>query len=358
MPDAQTFTDFSISHQGIPAEYPVGLLSQPQWYPFTRKNGYAKRARGLYLKIQRDPSVMETLWQQFSPNQSVFDLWEVRNAFLGGYGYQPLFVTLVEKGINFEETVGVLPLCIDPDTDPNTYRWYGTNWPEDNTFFVRDHELIPLLLVAAPNPLIIDCIKPNTDLDFLMDFPGFTRDSEKKYFLDLTKCPTVDAFLARLKKKRRYNLKRDRKRIQSLSPVVRINHPGDIEHMFALNIARFRQKHPDSPDDYSTFEKDRQKNAFRNLIKNAERYQTRLITTVIDGEVAAVEMGLVYNKTYYALNAGSAVWKYSGIGVYSNLLVIEDAIRLGCTTVDFLEQAQNWKHLWQLDSYYQYRFEK
>lgn len=358
MPDYLPVTDFASLVQELPAAYPVGLLSQPEWRPFTRRNGYAKRARGLILKVQRDPDVLTSLWQEFSPNESVFDLWEVRNAFLSGYGYQPIFVTLVEKGIQYEETVGLLPLCIDPDTDPNTYRWFGTNWPEDNTFFVRDPELIPLLLVAAPKPLIIDCIRPKQELSFLLDFPGFTQDSEKKYFLDIEHCATIDAFLARLKKKRRYNFKRDRKRIQSLAPTVRYDHPDDIEQLFALNIARFRQKHPGSPDDYSTFEKDRQKNAFRNLIKRAGRYQARTITTIIDGSVAAVEIALIYNKTYYALNAGTAVWKYSGIGVYSNLLVIEDAIRLGCTKVDFLEQAQNWKHLWQLDSYYQYRFEK
>ena len=83
-----------------------------------------------------------------------------------------------------------------------------------------------------------------------------------------------------------------------------------------------------------------------------------MISISLNDKVEAVEFGLVYKKTYYAFNAGVDVSHFSGLGVFSNLLVIEDALSLGCTKIDFLESDNNWKASWQLSSFYQYSFKK
>lgn len=325
------------------------------------EKNYLDSPQNLQFKIETDLKICQDLWQKFSPHESVFDLWEIRAAFYTGYKFAPYFLTIHKD----QSLAGVLPLWFNANptfgktmTDFAKYTWFGSNWPEDNVFFVKEGELIPLLLLACPKPAELACIRPHTCYEFLKDFPGFTPEEDKKYFLDLSRVATLDDFLSHLKKKKRYNLRRDKKRISSLSPKIIIKNQQNLEDMFKLSIERFRIKYPDEPSEHSAFEDERRKEVFRKLVSNARDYQVRLITTIINNKIEAVEFGLVYKKTYYALNAGVDVSNYSGIGVFSNLLVIEDALKLGCQKIDFLESDNNWKESWQLDFYYQYQFTK
>lgn len=318
-------------------------------------------AQNLQFKIETDLPECQNLWRQFSLNESVFDLWEIRLSFYNGYKFSPYFLTIYKD----QKIKALLPLWFNANptfgktaSDYRKYTWFGSNWPEDNVFFVKDPELTPLLLLSTPKPAELACIKPLTTYESLKDFPGFTTEEDKKYFLDLSKVTTIENFLSHLKKKKRYNLKRDRKRILALAPKIIIEDHKNLEEMFKLSIERFRLKYPNEPSEHSAFEDVRRKEVFRSLVANAHDYQVRLITTIINNKIEAVEFGLVYHKTYYALNAGVDVSKYSGIGVFSNLLVIEDALKLGCKKIDFLESDNNWKDSWQLSSYYQYQFTK
>lgn len=348
--------------------YPVQLLACEPWSNFLRDNGYAKLSQKLKLQVFYKISEVQEIWEQFSPNNSVFDLWNTRNAFYEAYRFEPYFLTLFKQKGTYKDILGVLPLWhntdkLEPGDDPvacdaSKYVWFGSSWPEDNKFFVKDVEMIPLLLTAAPDNLELACIKPSSEYDFLSEFPGYIKEEEKKYFLDLTNISTLDDYLSKLKKKKRYNLRRDRKRILALNPQIIINENLHVEEMFNLSIKRFRELFPDEPDEYSAFEDERRKNVYRNLLKFAKNYQTRVITTVINGKVEAVEFGLVHNKAYYALNSGADISRYSGIGVFSNLQVLEDALNLGCSKIDFLEGDNNWKDSWHLDHLYQYQFMK
>lgn len=365
MPAKYPSTKYSPSSI-LPSPYPVRLLEQTPWNSFFKSNGYGELSQKLNLQIVSDIHKAEELWKLFSPNKSVFDLWDVRKAWYEGYKYQPYFITIIRNSKRNDDLLGMLPLWFNPEktledacgnTDFQHYVWFGSNWPEDNRFFVKDNEVIPLLLLAAPKPLELACISPRQEYKFLEKFDGFTFEEDKKYFLDLSKMHTLDDYLLRLKKKKRYNLKRDRKHILSRNPKVVIG-TKNIEEMFSLSIKRFRLKYANDPSEYSAFEDDRRKNVFRSLISNAGKYEVRMITTIINDNIEAVEFGLVYNKSYYALNAGVDISGYPGLGVFSNLLVIEDAIKLGCEKIDFLESDNNWKDSWQFDSFYQYQFTK
>lgn len=341
--------------------YPTALITQQPWNDFLSENGYRNLSRNLQIKISHNLSECEKLWKSFSPEISVFDLWEIRNAFYDGYGFAPYFISIYKN----HKIAGLLPLWFNTNptfgktaSDFAKYTWFGSNWPEDNVFFVKNTELIPLLLLAVPKPAELACIRPQPEYDFLKDFPGFTLEEDKKYFLNLSKVKTLDDFLSNLKKKKRYNLRRDKKRISALNPKIIIENSQNLEEMFKLSIERFRQKYPDEPSEQSAFEDDRRQEVFRSMVKNAGRYRVRLITTIIDDKIEAVEFGLVYNKTYTALNAGVDVSHFSGLGIFSNLLIIEDALNLGCTKIDFLESDNNWKDSWHLSSYYQYQFTK
>lgn len=360
MPAKNLFTKYSFTDFREPAPYPAKILAEPPWKSFLQHNGYVNLSRKVNLKVYSSMTDIKNIWENFAPQSSVFDLWDVRKCFWDAYHYEPYFLTLTKES----EILACLPLWFNADpkdnepSDAQKYVWFGSNWPEDNKFFVKNPEFIPLILMAAPKSLELACIKILPEYDFLLDFPGFGKEEENKYYLDLNNIHSLDDYLKKLKKKKRYNLRRDRKRISSLNPKIIINESQDIEKLFDLSIKRFREIFPDEPSEHSAFEDERRKNVFRSLQKNAGKYDARLITTLINGRVEAVEFGLVYNKTYYALNSGADISNYSGIGVFSNLLVLEDALKLGCKKIDFLEGDNNWKNSWHLDNISQYQFIK
>lgn len=365
MPAKNHSSKYSTPHLLEIQPFPPYVFTQSPWKSFLRENGYANLSKTLKLKVYSNLADAKKLWEEFSSNTSVFDLWDVRSAFYSGYECEPYFLSLLQESSGRQNILGVLPLWYninptfgDAASDCRKYVWFGSNWPEDNIFFVQNEEIIPLLLASSPKPLELACIRPLPQYQFLENFPGYCREEDKKYFLDLSKVSTLDDFLSHLKKKKRYNLRRDKKHIRMLHPTISVNGKDHLEEMFDLSIRRFRAKYPDNPDEYSAFEDEKRRKVFRSLVANAKDYQVRLITTCINDKVEAVEFGLVYNKTYYAFNAGVDISHFSGLGVFSNLLVIEDALKLGCTKIDFLESDNNWKESWHLDFLYQYQFTK
>lgn len=341
--------------------FPVKLISTPPWNNLLTDKNVVDLSQNLKLKITHDIAECQNLWREFSPNESIFDLWEIRVAFYAGYKFQPYFLSFYKD----QKIIGLLPLWFNANptfgklsSDYRKFTWFGGGWPEDNLFFAKNEDIIPLMLLAAPKPLELACLRPLPKYDFLQSFSGWSLEEDKKYFLDLTNLQSTDDFLTHLKKKKRYNLKRDKRKILEFSPKILIDGGSNLEEMFELSIDRFRIKYPDDPSEQSAFEDERRKEVFREIVKNAGDYQVRLISTIIDDKIEAVEFGLVYKKTYYAFNAGVDVSHFSGLGVFSNLLVIEDALNLGCQKIDFLESDNNWKASWQLSSFYQYQFTK
>lgn len=339
--------------------FPLPLLEQPPWHEFTVYRGYNDRAQQLILQVVKDHNKAQKLWREFSPQSTLFHEWEIRQAFYEGFRFTPYFLTLSAKNASTKTRIAVLPLWHDTESDTKEYVWFGGNWMEDNVFFASDPELIPLLLAAAPQPLYLANIQALPRYAFLETLQGFNLDEEKKYYLDLTQYHTIDDYLALLKKKKRYNLRRDRMHIQQLHPIVKINMFDHFDELIRLNIMRSRRKRNDPSYDPSPLEDERYQRAFWAIINNKKgAYIPRMISTLIEGNVQAVELGVVYKDTYNPLISGVNTEKYSGIGVFSNLLVMEDALRLGCKKIDFQEGDYNWKESWQLQSQIQYQFRK
>lgn len=348
--------DLPLTDAITPTPYPTGILTKRPWHSFVKTNGYLSLAKRLSIKVYSQLSAAEILWKAFSNNDSLFDLWDFRKAFFESFNIEPYFLTIFDK---HEDTIlGMLPLWLDDDEFEGKYSWYGGYWPENNTFFVKDPEIIPLLLMAAPQPLHLSCIKPLGEYEFLKTLPGFEPEEESKFFLPMADYSTLDAYLMKLKKKKRHNLRRDRKRILSYNPRIIINDFRHIEDMFRLSIERFSTGTNGSRRSESVYTDPRHQNLFRRLIENDREYEVRTIATEINDTIEAVEIGFIYNKTFYSVSSGANIVDYSGLGVYSNLLVIEEALKSGCTKIDFLEGDYNWKNSWDLTSYREYKFTK
>ncbi|PJE63931.1 hypothetical protein COU89_00585 [Candidatus Roizmanbacteria bacterium CG10_big_fil_rev_8_21_14_0_10_45_7] len=352
------YTNQLLSPDTTTEPYPIHILNKKPWHAFIRTNGYRALAKKLRMQVVTDMETAEQLWQIFTPNKSLFDLWEFRKAFAENFAVDPYFITLYEQIGSRAHILGILPLWLDNDEYAGKYTWFGGFWPEDNTFFVKDPEFIPLMLMAAPKPLILDCIIQDKDYEFLNNLAGFTTTDDKKYYLNTSSFKSVDDYLITLKKKKRQNIRRDKKRISLFNPHVAYGRMHALDRMFSLNIERMNELNKKGYREKSCFEDVRYKHLFRSVTTCSTRIKPMIITTDIGNQTESIELGAIYNKTYYAFISGTNIKDYSGLGVYSNLLVIEEAIKQGCNSIDFLSGNYNWKESWQLDAVPLYKFTK
>ncbi len=326
---------------------PLIELPQKEVVSFARKifNGSSK---DLLFRVETDLSQCQLLWEEFSPNESLFDLWDFRLAFWRGYQYQPYFITLSFQG----KIISVLPLWFDKED--GQYTWFGGSWPDENIFFSRISKTIPLLLKLIPGKTRLFCIRSQ---EGITNQGNFLDMDEEKYILDLKNLSSLDDFWASLRKKKRYNLKRDWKRIQALNPEIVINDFSHLETLFKLNIDRFKEMVLD--DNKSTFLSKEKQKTFKEIVNLAKDYQVRMVSTKIDGKVVAVDLAALYKQTYYCLAGGCDIEKYSGLGTFANLQLIKDAIELeNIDLIDFLQGDVNWKASWQLGKRPLFKFTK
>lgn len=282
------------------------------------------------VRIETDLETCHQLFEEYSPKNTLFELWEFRYAFYLGDKNQPVFL-IFEKN---NEPLGLLPLWYEKDKDE--LRWFGSWWQEANTFWIKDKSLIPAIINLFPQKVLLNAIfiSPRTakKLGLLADDP--------KYLLSLEEYPTLESFLKRFNKKKRYNLRRDQKLILLHNPKTIINRFSDIEKLFRLSIKRFADK------DESAFTSKERRHTFREIIRQAKDYEPRIVSTEINGRVVGVDLVAIHKGIYYALNGAYDLEHYPGLGNYTNLLLIQDAIDLGAKAVDFLEVSYGWKDDW------------
>ncbi len=297
----------------------------------------AKVLKSLTVRVVTDIDEAESLWKSFTPNESFFDRWEFRYAFWYAHRYPVHFITLNSGS----ETVAVLPLWLNTDCD--WYTWFGSNWQEDNTFFVADPIFIPLLLAAAPKPIELCCILPSATKP-VSKLVSLTPDYPK-YVLDLGDSENFTQFISRYAKKRRYNFRRDVNKIEALKPKIIFN---DYTHFDDLiNLITRRKKSIGEEEIY--WSDKRKVETFKYFIqryKNNESFSIRMASALVGGKVAATDLIVTHKGVYTALVGGNDLQNFSGIGTYMNYLNIIDAINLGIRTIDFLQDDFGWKGHW------------
>lgn len=303
---------------------------------YYQQNGYASLIEDLQIEVVSQMDRCYSLWQEFSPKKTLFDTWEFRFAFWQGYHHPPYFLLLK----NNDENLALLPLWYE--REKQKYFWFGSWWQEENHFFAKDSLFVPLMLAACPLPVELNAISLEAVL-WTKEFIDFKPD-EPKYILDLTKIHSVDDYLASLKKKKRYNLRRDRRIIEAYNPQVVFNNFDDFDTLVALSKKRLWEK-----GEKADWEDPRRVETFRqviNLGKSKKSYQVKMITVRVAEKIAGVDLIALFNDCYYPIKCGYDVKNFYGIGNYVNLLEIEDALKLGMKKIDFLEISFGWKERW------------
>jgi hypothetical protein len=283
----------------------------------------------------------------------LFDLWDFRYAWLRGYGYQHYFYTLYEG----KKVLGTLPLWYNEEE--KYYEWIGGYWMEGNSFFAEDNKIIDLLLSAVPIPIKLMSIEKEQILRTHHMAAEFKPEEDLKYTKNLRDVNSLTHLLSTYKKKSRYHLKADYRRITNHDPHAEFieRDASPLEELFTLNMTRFNNKNREE----SIYRDPKQCDAFRETVKTSiggnASYSCKFLKTSIHGKAAAVDLLITHKDTYYQICGANDVSNYNGVGNYMVYLELEDAIKNGYGLIDCLQEDHSWKHRF-FDSRQMYVFEK
>jgi len=299
--------------------------------------------------VCEDPYECRLIWEKMWPMKGLFDLWEVRSCFYNAFS-RPLSFHMVEEN---KKTVGFLPLCWNGEEHKYIQfpgeTWHGKTWLEQNRIIARNPEVLAALLESVPGSLHLRYLVQNPLFELLnlvkqdevgyLFFPGSYGFSFENYW---------NSFSGKFGKKLRAELKK----LESRNITFRFNRMEDLGYMFRMNMESFGEASYYSNPEFH--------NAFENLASFlGENGMLRITTVLIDGTIAAVDMGALW-KDSYTLLAGGVNQEFPGVAKLINLHHMNWSCRKRIETVDFLCGDFNWKKRFRLTpvSLYEFSLEK
>jgi len=283
-----------------------------------------------------DPAECRALWDRVIPQEQLSDVWEVRDCFQRHYGHRPHFVVCEdEHGI-----CGFLPLSWNSETESFVYfpgeTWSGKTWLEQNRLIAGDKNALKSMLNLVPGAYHLRYLRSS----------GWTNGSEPTvdeigyHFLPPRYGFDLENYFHEFSGKSAKRLKKEIATIEAQGVEYVYDDASDFETMVALNIKRY--------ETWSYFVDPRFLRGFRSLRQLlSARGWLRMTTVRIGGQVAAVDMGCVFNGTYTLL-AGGTNPEVRGVAKLINLHHMEWACRQRLERVDFLCGDFNWKTLFHL----------
>ena len=290
------------------------------------------------FKIHKNINQCRRLWNELSPNGSLFDVWDFRQCFYNRQDNEPYFL-VARNGI---EILGLIPL--DFIKSKNEYSYFGGWFPERNSFFLKDKNKIAELLDKCPANTCIEGISHDEGKYF-----SFSED-EFTYYLDISKYDyNFEKYFDSFDKKRRKNFKRDIKNIPKYK--VHINRLKDFKRLVDLNIKQF--------DEESIFNDRTTKDSVYKMMNLARKKGfLQMLSIEVKGKVEAVDVGILFGKWYHVITGSSNNQKIPNIGKLMTILDIKNAINKKARYVDFLASAGYWKSQWNFDREMLFKFLK
>ncbi len=287
--------------------------------------------------IYEDTDQCRRIWEKFWPGKELFDLWQVRSCFHEVFS-RPLHFCVVEKS---QRPVGFLALCWDGEKQQYVQfpgeTWQGKTWLEQNKIIAQSPEVMSELLDSVPGPMHLRYLEWNPLLGRLN---GLETDEIGYYFYPALHDFSFENYMQSFSGKFRKKLRADLKKLSDRKVSFRFNDPKDMDHLFRLNRESFGHN--------SYFSEAKFYNAFENLASFLARMgMMRMTTVIIDGQVAAVDMGALY-KNSYTLLAGGTNPEFPGVAKLINLHHLDWSCSQKMGTVDFLCGDFNWKERFHL----------
>jgi len=279
------------------------------------------------------------LWERLIPPERLLDLWDVRACFHNNFQRDLFFVVAEDAG----EPVGLIPLSWIPESGCYGYFpgevWQGKTWLEQNRLIARDQAVFDRMLAwmrrqkipfslryLLPNPFLPSHLASadETGYAFYSEFVGYD----------------IDNYYSLFSRKSWKKIHKELDKFYSRNLEMRIDEFSDIEALITMNIRRFGAE--------SYFIDDRFRKSFEQLAGLLlDKGFLKITTVLVDGEMAAVDVGGVYNGVYTLLAGGTHV-DYPGVAKVINLYHIKRACEEKYKEADFLCGDFLWKKSFHL----------
>ncbi|HBT87008.1 GNAT family N-acetyltransferase [Desulfobacter sp.] len=287
--------------------------------------------------IITDPEKCRQAWEKYWPVQDIFDLWAVRQCFNAAFNRPLSFHLIEDKG----QIVGFLPLSRVEETGEYVFfpgeTWKGKTWLEQNRVLAHSPEVFQALCESVPGPLNLRYLRFNPLFDKI-DQAG--PDETGYLFYPRMHDFSMENFWLAFPGKTRKKLKADVKKIEERQLSWRYNHMPDITELFRLNMAAFTSdSYFSDARFYRSFE--------RFAVYLRDMGMLRITTAIVEGKIAAVDMGAFFNNTYTVV-AGGTHPDFVGIAKVINLHHLEWACHNRMEAVDFLCGSFTWKERFRL----------
>jgi len=288
------------------------------------------------IRTVNDLDECRHLWLTMMPQELVSDLWEVRDCFHRHYRHRPHFIVAEQDGA----VRGLLPLSWNEESGQYNYfpgeTWEGKTWLEQNRIIAPDRDTVTAMLEALDHPYQLRYLRGDMEMGGTLD----SVDELGYLFIPAAYDFTLDKYFEAFSHKAAKRLKKELAAWDQRRVVWRFNDPDDFEIMIQMNRSRFGR--------LSYFYDERFLASFRSLQELLhDRNLLRMVTIIVDGEPAAVDMGSLHNGMLTML-AGGTGEDFPGIAKLINMHHISWACENKLDSVDFLCGAFNWKTIFHL----------
>jgi hypothetical protein len=289
------------------------------------------------VSVSSDLGEIRRLWQRHWPQTGLFDLWPVRACFQRQFQHTPHFLVAERQGA----CCGLLALSwIDEEQYFGHFPgelWHSKTWIEQNRVLVADEPSFEALWEAVPEVAQIRYLCPD---GYLPEDASVTLDEVGYLFRPPQYGYDFNGYMALFSGKSRKKIRCEIDRLLARGVSFRYDCLTDVDRLFRLNLEAFRE------DSY--FSDSRFLNAFEDLVKWLHNNHLLRVTAVlVGGELAAVDVGAVWNGAYTVL-AGGTCGDFPGVAKLINFNHLEWACHQRMREVDFLCGEFNWKNRFHL----------
>ncbi len=290
----------------------------------------------LRVKVIADSREATEVWNAAVPRENLSDLWGVRECFQRHYQRPLHFIAVEDEG----RIAGLLPLSwIEEKRSFAMFpgeTWQGKTWLEQNRIVSDNRRIMKTMFNRCPAEYHLRYLSPSDALmssTNIVDEIGYLFHPPKYAY-------KFENYLEEFSHKSAKRLVRELEAFESRGVEYRFDCLEDFDLMARMNVERFGI--------FSYFYDIRFSRSFRSLAEYLHEHgMLRMTTILIEGQVAAIDMGCMFNDKYTLL-AGGTNGDFPGIAKLINTFHMKRACREKIKEVDFLCGDFSWKSIFHL----------
>lgn len=294
------------------------------------------------IQICQDLKKCDFFWKQLNAGQPhIFNMWEARMHFHNNYQNTPYFVISTDKHGKIN---GLLPLSKDEKTKKLSFfpgeTWHSKTWLEDNLIFAASNEILQEMFNALP---LTAHIRYLNGTSFPDGYDNLQPDEIKYFFYPPKYNYSFDSYLQEFPGKSLKKIKKEIQKLYDMGVSFRYNELNDIKTLINMNLNAYKE--------HSYFYDARFLRSFEELLSwmNTEK-KLNVITVMIDGQIAAIDVAILHNNIYVLLAGGTSP-EFPGIAKLINFHHMQTACEQKYAAVDFLCGDFGWKRRFRLDEH-------